>query len=197
MTGGSARGIFGIGGVWYMAWGRWFVAPDLRPGKTFARWRPPVPCGPLYSRKRFASPPVPSHHSDAVRSLIAPVEALQRGLVADLLERVYTRDKTKPTKRDKKGVAHGWSCQDCREAWMPNAKPVYAFVAYYESSPKKENSDGTYLRACPDKATHEPRPPATNLKCNKLDYCRQSRIFFTDPSKSDRNGLMSKPPLRL
>ncbi len=45
---------------------------------------------------------------------------------------------------------------------MPNAKPVYAFVAYYESSPKKENSDWTYLRACPDQTPHEPRPTAKN-----------------------------------
>ena len=28
-----------------------------------------------------------------------------------------------PSQRDEKGVAVGWSCQDCREAWMPNAKP--------------------------------------------------------------------------
>ena len=60
---------------------------------------------------------------------IAPVEALQQGLVTDLLERVYTRDKTQHTQKDKKGAVHGGSCQDCREAWMPNAKPYMDVLA--------------------------------------------------------------------
>ena len=68
---------------------------------------------------------------------------------------------------------------------MPNCKHVYAFVTYYESSPKKENCDGTYLLACPDKTTLKPRPPAIDPKPHNITSLHRltNRVNLAHKSK--------------